>query len=158
MDQANQLFTEEIRDPGTSLAADGGDRSLLRRRVPAQGEDIAAFVFASTTVAVASTHNGSYFDASWGWQALVFLALSVTGLIFQVSVRIPRLQMLFLAGVAAFVAWVALSALWSASVPASIREVERDVVYLSLALVLAVYGRHILGRGLAIGVLGGIRS
>jgi hypothetical protein len=126
------------------------------RRPP--GPDLLSFVVAAALVVVTSAHNGSYFSTSWGWQALLFLALGLTGLSFMVSVRIFRTQALFLAGLAAFVLWVGLSALWSQSVPGSVREVERDLVYVALAFALAMFGRYLSARGLALGVLAGITA
>ncbi len=89
---------------------------------------------------------------------MAFLALGATGLIFMVSVRVFRLQVLFLIGLTAFVAWVGLSAFWSESLPGSVREVERDVVYVGLAFALTVFGRYLSARGLALGLLAGIAS
>lgn len=120
------------------------------------GRDVAGFALALAVVVGMGFHNGSYFATSWGWQSIVFLALGVTGLVFMVSVPVFGLQALFLAGVAAFVAWVGLSALWTESVPGSVRELERDVVYVSLAFALAVFGRYLSPRGLTLGILTGI--
>jgi O-antigen ligase len=58
----------------------------------------------------------------------------------------------------AFVTWIGLSAFWSQSVPGSVREVERDIVYVGLAFALAVFGRYLSARGLALGVLAGITA
>jgi hypothetical protein len=103
-----------------------------------------------------SANNGSYFGTSWGWEAMVLFGVSITGLIFMVSVRIFGLQGLFALAVAAFVTWVALSTLWSESLPGSVREVERDIVYVGLGLALAVFGRYLTSRGLVLGLLAGI--
>ena len=111
-----------------------------------------------TLVVVMSARNGSYFSTSWGWQAMALLGLGITGLIFMVSVRVFRLQALFLSGMTAFVAWVGLSVLWTESIPGSVRELERDVIYVALAFALAVFGRYLSARGLALGLLAGIAS
>ena len=138
-----------------SPAADRGGLAAVRRP---PGADLVGFVVAAALVVLTSAHNGSYFSTSWGWQALAFLALGLTGLGFMVSVPIFRMQALFLAGLAAFVLWVGLSALWSQSVPGSVREVERDLVYVALAFALAIFGRYLSARGLALGVLAGITA
>jgi O-antigen ligase len=132
---------------------DAGQRSRLsvsRRR------DLAGFLAAFTIVVVTSTHNGSYFPTSWGWLAMASLAFAATGLIFMLSVRISLLQGLFFVGMVAFVGWVGLSAIWSDSVSGSIREVERDIVYVALALALAVYGKYLASDGIVVGLLVGI--
>ena len=89
---------------------------------------------------------------------MALLGLGITGLIFMVSVRVFRLQALFLSGMTAFVAWVGLSVLWTESIPGSVREFERDVIYVALAFALAVFGRYLSARGLALGLLAGIAS
>jgi O-antigen ligase len=122
------------------------------------GRDIAGFASALTLVVVMSAHNGSYFSTSWGWQAMALLGLGITGLVFMVSVCVFRLQALFLAGVSGFVAWVGISSLWTNSVPGSVRELERDVVYVGLALALGIFGRYLSARGLALGLLAGIST
>lgn len=113
---------------------------------------------ALATVVVLSRDNGSYFATSWGWEAMIFLGLAATGFIFMVSIRMSRLHLAFIGGLSAFVAWSGLSALWSESVPSSIREVERDVVYLGLALSLAVFARYLAPAGLVLGLLSGITA
>ncbi len=52
----------------------------------------------------------------------------------------------------ALAAWIALSSIWSVSQPGSIREAERMLVYVGLALALAI----VLRRGDAPGVAGGV--
>lgn len=120
--------------------------------------DIVSAIVALSVVVVTSSHNGSYFSTSWGWLTMALLGLAATGLLFMPSIQLARLQTLFLGGMTAFVIWVGLSAFWSVSVPSSVREVERDVVYVALALALAVFGRYLTTNGLAIGVFAGVSA
>jgi hypothetical protein len=110
---------------------------------------VAAAVAAIVTAANAS--QGAYFSQSWGWVALAFL-MPTTVLLILDRVDAPgRLRIAFAGLMVALAAWIALSALWSVSAPASIREVERIVVYVAVALAVAV----VLRRGDAPGIVAG---
>ena len=119
----------------------------LRRRYRAYL--VAAAVAAIVTAANAS--EGGYFSQSWGWIALAFLLPTTTLLILD-RVRVPgRLRVLFAVLVGSLAVWVALSSLWSISSSASVREVERILVYVALALAVAL----VLRRGDTSAILGG---
>lgn len=123
-------------------------RGLLtrRRRTVVVGAAVAALVTA------ANASQGAYFSQSWGWVALAFLMPTTISLILGVAETPGRLRIAFAALIVAFGVWIALSALWSLSSGASIREAERVLVYVSLAVALALVVR----RGDASGVLGGL--
>jgi O-antigen ligase len=110
---------------------------------------VAAAVAAIVTAANAS--QGGYFSQSWGWIALALLVPTTVLLILD-RVEIPeRMRAAFAALVVAYTLWIALSAMWSISSAATIRELERMLVYVALALAVAL----ILRRGDAPAVLGG---
>jgi O-antigen ligase len=111
---------------------------------------VATAVAAIVTAATAS--DGAYFSQSWGWVALAFLVPSTVLLILD-RVSVPgRLRIAFAGLVAALGVWIALSTLWSISVPASAREVERLLVYVAVALAIAL----VLRRGDGPAVTGGV--
>lgn len=110
---------------------------------------IAAAVAAIVTAANAS--QGAYFSQSWGWVALAFLVPTTVLLILDRVETPSRLRVAFAALMVALGIWIALSSLWSISTSASIREVERMLVYVAVALALAL----ILRRGDAAGVTAG---
>jgi O-antigen ligase len=102
---------------------------------------LAAAVAAIVTAANAS--QGAYFSQSWGWVALAFLVpTSILLIVDEVSMP-GRLRIAFAAFMLALGVWIALSATWSVSSAASIREVERILVYVALALAVA----FVLRRG-----------
>jgi hypothetical protein len=111
---------------------------------------IATAVAALVTAANAS--QGAYFSQSWGWVALAFLMPATVALILGVTEVPGRLRIAFAILVVALGAWIALSALWSISPAGSLREVERMLVYASLALALAL----VLRRGDAAGLVSGV--
>ena len=111
---------------------------------------LAAAVGALVTAANAS--QGAYFSQSWGWVALAFLVPTSILLIVD-GVSVPgRLRASFAVLIVALGVWIALSATWSISSAASIREVERMLVYVALALAVAL----LLRRGDGPAVLAGV--
>ena len=111
---------------------------------------VAAAVAAIVTAANAS--QGAYFSQSWGWVALAFL-VPMTVLLIVDRVDVPgRLRVAFAALMVALAVWIGLSAIWSISTPASIREVERALVYVAIALAVAL----VLRRGDGSAVLAGV--
>ena len=80
-------------------------------------------------VVAANASDGAYFSQSWGWVALAFLIPSTLLVIFD-RVSVPgRLRIAFASLMGALGVWIALSTIWSISLPASAREVERMLVY-----------------------------
>jgi O-antigen ligase len=103
-------------------------------------------------VVAANASSGAYFSQSWGWVALAFL-VPATVLVIVDRVRVPgRLRVAFAVGMGALTLWIVLSSVWSLSPSASAREVERMLVYVALALAVAL----VLRRGDAAGVYGGV--
>jgi len=103
-------------------------------------------------VTAANASQGAYFSQSWGWIALAFLVPTCILLIVDGASAPGRLRASFAALMVALGLWIALSATWSISSAASVREVERMLVYVALALAVALVLRH----GDAPAVLGGI--
>jgi O-antigen ligase len=112
-------------------------------------------VVATATAAIviaANASQGAYFSQSWGWVALAFLVPTTVLLILE-RVTVPgRLRIAFAALIGAFAVWIALSSLWSISSASSLRELERMLVYVGVALAVA----FVLRRGDTAGLLGGI--
>ena len=110
----------------------------------------------ASIVLAANGSDGAYFSQSWGWVALAFLVPTTVLLILD-RVAVPgRLRIAFASSLGALALWVALSAVWSISSSASVREVERMLVYVALALAVALVLRRGDGPGVVAGALGGI--
>jgi hypothetical protein len=103
-------------------------------------------------VTAANASQGAYFSQSWGWVALAFLVPTTVLLILERVAAPGRLRIAFASLTGALAVWIALSSLWSISAPASLREVERMLVYVALALAIAL----VLRRGDAPAVLAGV--
>jgi O-antigen ligase/polysaccharide polymerase Wzy-like membrane protein len=111
-----------------------------RLRVPAvRGAFIRALTYASLPISLTACSavgglgfvNGGYFPVSWGWSALGLLALVALAIAVNVSVELGALDLLFLGALAGLTAWIALSLLWTGSVPRTVLENERMLVYLA---------------------------
>jgi O-antigen ligase len=113
------------------------------------------YVIAAAVAAIVTAANGSqgaYFSQSWGWVALAFLVPTTVLLILDRVETPGRLRAAFAALMVALGVWIALSSLWSISTSASIREVERMLVYVAVALAVAL----VLRRGDRPAVLAGV--
>lgn len=78
--------------------------------------------------------NGGYFPVAWGWGGLALLWLTAIALALDVAVEAGARERLFLGALAALTVWVSLSLLWTSSVPGTVLEVERMLVYLAAGI------------------------
>jgi O-Antigen ligase len=78
--------------------------------------------------------NGGYFPVTWGWGSLALLTLAAIALALGVPVELEARDLIFLGAFAGLGAWVALSLLWTSTVPHTVLELERTVVYVAAAL------------------------
>jgi hypothetical protein len=96
------------------------------------------FLFSLAAVAGLGAANGGYFPSEWGLATLGFVLVGVT-VVLVLDVPTPsRRECAFVAGLAAFAAWAALSSLWSAGAGGPILEGERAVLYLAAAAAVIV--------------------
>src|SRR3954471_22717544 len=75
------------------------------------------------TVVALGLAQGGYFPAAWGWGSVGLLCVAATALLVRPQRRLGRLELTFVASLAALVAWTALSAAWSDDVPDTVLEV-----------------------------------
>jgi hypothetical protein len=100
-------------------------------------------VVAFAVLAVTALAGGAFLPSTWGWSALGPLLAALAALAFLETIELERADAAFLAVLGALVLWTGLSAVWSDSVPRSVSEVERDLVYLSaVAAVLLLTARR----------------
>jgi tetratricopeptide (TPR) repeat protein len=118
-------------------------------RLPSRAIAVAGAALVPIAVGAAS---GGYFPSAWGWISLVALWVAALALLLDAP-QLGRRDTVFLALLALFVAWVGLSALWSSATPA-LRELERDLAYLAVALAALVLVR----RTTVVLILGGLAS
>jgi O-antigen ligase len=100
--------------------------------------------------------HGGYAPAAWGWGALLAFWVSILVLALGSKPVLDRAALALFAALLAVVGWTALSATWSASVPRTMLELERDLLYVavvSAALLLSRWSRPV---GLISGVTAGV--
>jgi hypothetical protein len=96
----------------------------------------ATAAFVGGALALTSALGGAYLPPSWGLSGLSFLAALALVLLLAHSISLSRLELAFLGALAAFTAWVTLSAIWSQSVTRTVLELERDLLYVVAATAL----------------------
>jgi O-antigen ligase len=103
----------------------------------------AALAFAVLTVTARS--GGAFLPSTWGWSALGPLLAATAGVSLADRLELDRIDLAFLGLLGLLGLWTALSAVWSESVPRTVSEVERDLVYVSTVagLLLLMTRRHV---------------
>jgi O-antigen ligase len=129
----------------TSISLDTPKRRFHTLTAPvhaaaARGRDVHAAVrrfglgasVGGTVVGLSLVHGG-YAPAAWGWTALLGFWATLLGLVFQSDRRVDRAGVALVGGVGAVAGWTALSSTWTQSVPRTMLELERDLVYVAIA-------------------------
>ncbi|HEY7381123.1 MAG TPA: O-antigen ligase family protein [Gaiella sp.] len=97
----------------------------------------------ATLLIVLGASDGGYFPSSWGWSALLACLVALVAVLVRDRVEIGRLEAIFLGGLCAFLAWIALSLLWTPTQTQTVFEIERTLSYLAFAVALAVVARRV---------------
>ena len=104
------------------------DEAPTRVRAGADRSDLMLGGYGSTCIGTLGLLHGGYFATAWGWGALAALWIVLLALLVSDRIRLGSLEITFLAGLIAFLAFVAASSVWSIAPPAAIRELERGVL------------------------------
>ena len=100
-------------------------------------------VAATTAVVLIAAENGGYYATTWNWATIVIAWVAATVLLVRERVTVGRLELLTIGALFAFAGWTAVSTLWTVSLPATILEVQRDVVYpVGVLAAAAVFDRR----------------
>lgn len=110
-------------------------------------------VVAGIATGALAADQGGYFPTSWGWAAVPLCWVAVMALFVRDHIGLSRLELAFLGILLAIPSWAALSLLWTRSLPLTILEVQRDLVYPSAALAVLLVTRRATTRHLLVGVL-----
>jgi hypothetical protein len=104
---------------------------------------------AATTLAlvVIAAENGGYYPTTWNWAALVIGWVAAVALAVRETVTLSRLELVSIGALLAIAGWVALSGVWTASLPSTVLEVQRDVLYpVGVLAAVAIFGRRSVRR------------
>jgi len=120
---------------------------------PSAAPAVAALAVAAGVVVLGLFHGG-YAPAAWGWSALFALWITMLLLGLRSGLVVQRPAAAYVGLLVALVGWTALSVGWSLSVPRTVLEVERDLVYVGCAAAVVVGARVVGWRA----VVGGLTS
>ena len=114
----------------------------------------AAVAIAGSLVALGAAGGGSS-AGSWPWAAAGFALLAASAFVLEGVRWIPRRALWFGGELLAFSVWTGLSAFWSIDSSASLRELERDALYVAAtAGALGLFrlgGKAAVAAGVALG-------
>jgi O-antigen ligase len=116
---------------------------------------LAQVAVAGGGVALLSFADGGFFERAWPPATIAFVAVAALAVVLSPGVEAFRTFALLAAGLTAFAAWQALSAVWSLEPASSLREAERGLLYVAAAVALGAVVRRSGGRWLLTGVLAG---
>jgi hypothetical protein len=122
---------------------------------PSAAPAVAALALAAGVVLLGVFHGG-YAPAAWGWSALLVLWITVLMLVLHSGLVVVPAGAAYVGLLVALVGWTALSVGWSLSVPRTVLEVERDLVYVACAAAVVVGARTVGWRAVVAGVTSGL--
>lgn len=102
--------------------------------------------------------DGGFFARSWPAATIALAAAAALAVVVAPGVRLSRLDVAFVGGLAAYAGWQAISAAWSVVPEASLREAQRGLLYVAAALALVAVGRRNGALPLLVGVVVGAGS
>jgi O-antigen ligase len=108
------------------------------------------------SIILLAAFHGGYAPAAWGWGALLAFWLSILVLALGSQPVLERAALALFAALLAVVGWTALSATWSASVPRTMLELERDLLYVAVVFAALLLSRWTRPIGLISGVTAGV--
>ena len=97
---------------------------------------LAPFLLGLGAIGAPATQQGAYFPVAWGWSAFALFLAAALGLAFRPRIAVGAVQWLLLAGLGSVLAWTTVSILWSDSVPRTVTEVERGLIYVAAVAAL----------------------
>jgi O-antigen ligase len=92
-------------------------------------------------VLILGVFHGGFAPTAWGISALAALWLTAMLVTFRMGVAVTRGGLALVALAVAYVSWSAASAAWTLSVPRTMFEIERDLVYASVVAVALLLPR-----------------
>ncbi|MFO7572831.1 MAG: O-antigen ligase family protein, partial [Gaiellaceae bacterium] len=126
-------------------------------RAAGLAQPLGVWLYGFLVVALTAGSAGGYLPTTHGWTAVITLWLAAVTLMVRDRVEVSTPAVVLLGALAAFTAWMTLSAaFWSPSPTSAMHEVQRNLAYLGIvAAGLALTSRR-LAPLLAGGVLAGV--
>jgi O-antigen ligase len=102
----------------------------------------AAGFVAFAAVAALAFAEGGFEPTAWGWAALGLAWAAAAALLIRRDVGISQLEVVQLVALAAFAGWTVLSVVWSESVPLTLEEAKRPLVYVAGIAAIVLWARR----------------
>ena len=116
--------------------------------------DAPALAVSGLSVGLLGFAHGGYFPEAWGWASIALCWCAICTVMLRESVDISIRVVWLGAGVAAALAWSAVSLFWTSDVTNGVKSVERDGLYLSI-LIAAI---TVCERRARVYILGGVTA
>jgi O-antigen ligase len=112
-------------------------------------------LYAAAVIVAISLADGGFFRWTWPWATAGLAAAAAGAALLRTGAKVTRLEVAFVAGLAALCAWQALSAEWSPDPERSLEDALRGTVYVAAAAAFLVLARVAGPRAILVGVVGG---
>jgi hypothetical protein len=129
-----------VEQRGDVVARNAGLGSDFGLRVAISGVDLAAGGLSFVVVVLLGANGGGYWPVSWAWTAFLLAWVSLL-LLLAVTVSLTRSEYVLMGASLGLVAWVALAATWSESVPRTVLEVQRVAAYAAIVVTFVLAAR-----------------
>jgi O-antigen ligase len=116
---------------------------------------LAVPLYTAAVIVALSLADGGFFRWTWPWATAGLAAAAAGAALLRTGAKVTRLEVAFVAGLAALSAWQALSAEWSPDPERSLEDALRGTVYVAAAAAFLVVGRVAGPRAILAGVVGG---
>ncbi len=95
-------------------------------------QKVASFALTAALVVGLANFNGGFYPSAWGFGALASCCVAIVALLGANGVDLARREWLMLGGLAAFLAWIAVTAMRPDLATAAVPELERGGLYLGV--------------------------
>jgi hypothetical protein len=106
------------------------------------GLDTLPGLVAVPVLAAVAAAEGGYWPTTWGWTSVTLVWLLVLALLVTRRVELSALECGFAAAFVAFAGWAGASFVWTRSVPSTVSELQRVMLYVIAVAAVAVVARR----------------
>jgi len=142
-------------DVSSSAATDAPSRELAPTGTFARDRRIATAAAVAISLVALGAASGGSSAGSWPWATAGFALLAASTFVLDGVRWIPRRALWFGGALLVLSVWTGLSALWSIDASASLRELERDALYVAAIAgalgLLRFGGKAAIAAGVALG-------